>query len=281
MTAPPRDEPHLDDATGEDQVPPFENLEIELDDDGIARLILSRPKALNALNIELLEELREALVELAYDPEVKVIVITGAGDKAFAAGADIAEMADMAPLEARGFSQLGQSVMSSIEECPKPVIAMINGYALGGGLELALACHLRVASTKAKLGLPETSLGLIPGFGGTQRLARLAGAGIAREWILTADPYPAAEAHRTGIVNRLAEPDQLWATTRELALTLARRGPLAQRLALDVIRTGLQVGQTEGENAESDTFGLIFTTEDMREGTKAFLEKRQAEFKGM
>ncbi|MBL7008275.1 MAG: enoyl-CoA hydratase/isomerase family protein [Planctomycetes bacterium] len=264
----------------EDPVALFENLEIELDEDGIALVTINRPKALNALNGEVLDELREAIVELAFDAEVKVIVITGAGDKAFVAGADIAEMADLSPLEARGFSQHGQGTFATIEECPKPVIAMINGFALGGGLELALACHLRVASTEARLGLPETSLGLIPGFGGTQRLTRLAGTGVAREWILTADLYGAAEAHRVGVVNRLAEPEELWETTRKLALTIASRGPQAQRMALDVIRTGLQTGQTEGENAESDAFGLIFSTDDMKEGTAAFLEKRVADFSG-
>ncbi len=267
-------------ADGEEAVEIFENLEIELDEDGIAVLKVNRPKALNALNGEVLEELREAVVELAFDDEVKVIVITGAGDKAFVAGADIAEMADFHPLEARGFSHHGQSAFATIEECPKPVIAMINGFALGGGLELALACHLRTASTKAKLGLPETSLGLIPGFGGTQRLTRLAGVGVAREWVLTADMYSAEEAHRVGVVNRVAEPDQLWETTRKLAKTIASRGPLAQRMALEVIRTGLQTGQTEGETAESDAFGLVFSTEDMKEGTAAFLEKRGAEFTG-
>jgi len=263
------DSPEQAVADGEEAVEIFENLEIELDDDGVALVKINRPKALNALNAEVLEELREAVVELAFDGDVKVIVITGAGEKAFVAGADIAEMADLSPLEARGFSHHGQSAFATIEECPKPVIAMINGFALGGGLELALACHLRVASTKAKLGLPETSLGLIPGFGGTQRLARLAGVGVAREWILTADMYGADEALRVGVVNRVAEPDQLWEATHQLAKTIASRGPQAQRMALEVIRTGLEVGQASGETAESDAFGLVFSTEDMKIGTSA------------
>ncbi|RMH01366.1 MAG: hypothetical protein D6702_11645, partial [Planctomycetota bacterium] len=256
----------------------FRFLALDTVEDGIARITIERPKALNALNSELLDELHDAVVLLAFAPEVRVILITGAGDKAFVAGADIAEMADLGPLDARSFSHAGQSCFDTIEQCPKPVIAMINGYALGGGLELALACHLRVAATTARLGLPETSLGLIPGFGGTQRLARLAGPGVAREWILTAEMFPAEEAHRVGVVNRVAAPEDLLAATLTLARTLASRAPLAQKAALEVIRTGLQVGQTEGENAEADAFGLVFATEDMREGVQAFLEKRQADF---
>jgi enoyl-CoA hydratase len=265
---------------GEDFAPAWENLQVELVEDGIARITIDRPAALNALNGELLEELREAMVELAFEDEVRVILITGAGEKAFVAGADIAEMAELEPLEARGFSQHGQHTFAVVEECPKPVIAMINGFALGGGLELALACHLRVASSRAKLGLPETSLGLIPGFGGTQRLARLAGVGVAREWILTASMYGADEALAAGVVNRVVEPEALEETCLELARTIAQRGPVALRLALEVIRTGLQTGQTEGEAAESDAFGLVFSTEDMKEGTAAFLEKRAPEFEG-
>jgi enoyl-CoA hydratase len=258
----------------------YDHLEVEVDDQGVAILRVNRPKALNALNSAVLEELRDAVVELAHAPEVRVVLITGAGDKAFVAGADISEMADLGAMDARDLSHMGQDTFATIEACPKPVIAMINGFALGGGLELAMACHLRVASTSARLGLPEVSLGLIPGFGGTQRLSRLAGPGVAREWILTGDHFSAEEAHRVGVVNRLAEPDQLLEVSRKLALKVASRGPVAVNSALEVIRAGLEVGQGQGEATEADAFGLLFTTEDMREGTKAFMEKRAADFQG-
>lgn len=266
--------------TDQDEVIEFEHLAIEMLEDGIARLVIERPKVLNALNSDVLEELSIAIEALVATEEIKVIIVAGGGDKAFIAGADIAEMANMNSLEARDFSLLGQEVLSKIECCPKPVIAMIQGFALGGGMELALACHLRVASTKARLGLPEVGLGLIPGFGGTQRLTRLCGVGIAREWVLSGDHFPAAEAHRVGVVNRLVEPEELEASTLKLAQTLGSRGPVALQMALDVIRRGLETGQAEGEATEADAFGLIFSSEDMREGTKAFLEKRAAQFRG-
>lgn len=258
----------------------YEHLTIDVDDEGIALVTVDRPKALNALNADVLDELRDAVVELAQAPEVFVLIITGAGDKAFVAGADIAEMAEYGPLEARDFSHLGQDTFATIESCPKPVIAAVNGFALGGGLELAMACHLRVASDNAKLGLPEVTLGLVPGFGGTQRLTRLCGPGVAREWILTGDAYPADEALRVGLVNRVVAQKDLLATARELAQKIAARGPLAVQTALELIRTGLEVGQSQGEAAEADNFGLIFATEDMREGTQAFLDKRKPDFQG-
>ncbi|NQU49940.1 MAG: enoyl-CoA hydratase/isomerase family protein [Planctomycetes bacterium] len=257
----------------------YEHLECDLED-GIATLTVNRPKALNALNSEVLDELRDAIVELAIDDEVMAIMITGAGDKAFVAGADISEMADMTAFEARDHSHLGQDVFATIEACPKPVIAVINGYALGGGLELALACHLRIASSSAMMGLPEVSLGLIPGFAGTQRLARIAGPGVAREWIMTGDSFSAAEAHRVGVVNRVAEPEQLMEAATELTKRIVSRGPLAVQTALEVIRTGLEVGQAQGESAEADSFGLIFTSDDAREGMLAFKEKRKPSFTG-
>ncbi len=257
----------------------YEYLQVEVLEEGVARITLDRPQALNALNMEVLEELREAVVELALDDEVRVILLTGAG-KAFVAGADIAEMAELGPLEAREFSHLGQDCFATIEACPKPVIAVVNGYALGGGLELALACHLRVLSRRAKVGQPEVSLGLIPGFGGTQRLARIAGQGVAREWILTGATYDAEEAYRVGVANRLADPEDLEATALELARSIASKAPVALKMALEVIRYGAEVGQSEGEGAEADAFGLVFTTEDMREGTRAFLDKRPPQFQG-
>ncbi len=262
------------------EAPEFEHLLLEVDDDGIAWITVNRPKQLNALNLEVVEELRDCVSFCAEDPEVQALVIRGGGDKAFVAGADIQELAALGPLEAREVSLNGQDMLANVESCPKPVIACIQGYALGGGLELALACHLRVASTEARLGLPETSLGLIPGYGGTARLTRIAGVGVAREWILTGDAYPAEEAHRVGVVNRVVPPERLEDEVRELARTIMKRGPYAVGTALEVLRRGLEVGQSEAENLEADAFGMIFATDDAREGTSAFLEKRKPNFRG-
>ena len=203
----------------------FKYLELEVDDSGIAWLTLSRPEALNALNSELLEELHDALPELFTYEDVKAIVLTGAGDKSFVAGADISEFLDMSALEAKGLSQAGQEVFSILEAAPVPVVAMINGFALGGGLELAMACHLRVACESAKLGLPEVSLGLIPGFGGTQRLSRLASPGVAREWILTGDMYSAEQAMQVGVVNRVASDDELKSEVKVIEKKLSSKNP--------------------------------------------------------
>ncbi len=255
-------------------------LQVEVDEAGIAWLSIHRPKALNALNSEVIEELRDAFVELVSYEDVRAIVLTGSGDKAFVAGADISEFVGMPPHEARALSQTGQEVMATIEASPVPVVAMIQGFALGGGLELAMACHLRVASTAAKLGLPEVGLGLIPGFGGTQRLSRLASPGVAREWIMTGEMYSAEEAYRVGLVNRVVAPEELRDATVQLLKSVLKRGPVAVATALDVIRRGLEVGQTEGENIEADAFGILFATEDQTEGAKAFLEKRKPEFQG-
>jgi enoyl-CoA hydratase len=252
----------------------------EIDDEGIAWLVIDRQKALNALNSDVIEELRDAVADLADREDVYALVLTGAGEKAFVAGADIAEMAELTPFEARALSRAGQDLMALIEGSPVPVLAMINGFALGGGLELALACHLRVASADARMGLPEVSLGLIPGFAGTQRLARIAGPAVAREWILTGDHFGAEEALRVGVVNRVVPAAELREATAKLARTIARRGPVAVATALEVIRRGMEVGQTEGENLESDAFGLLFSTEDQREGARAFLDKRKPEFRG-
>ncbi|MDP6963215.1 MAG: enoyl-CoA hydratase-related protein [Planctomycetota bacterium] len=258
----------------------FKCLDCNIDDNSIAWLTITREKALNALNAEVLEELNDALPELYSYEDVKAIVISGAGEKAFVAGADISEFIGMSALEAKGLSQAGQEVFSMIESAPVPVIAMINGFALGGGLELAMACHLRVAAEEAMLGLPEVTLGLIPGFGGTQRLSRLASPGVAREWVLTGDMYSSTEAKQVGVVNKVAPASELKEVTTKLATTIIKRGPIAVNAALDVIRRGLEVGQSEGENLESDAFGLLFTTKDQVEGAEAFLEKRKPNFCG-
>jgi enoyl-CoA hydratase len=267
-------------ATEDIESEPFQHLSLVVDDEGIAWLAVDRPKALNALNSEVVDELRDAVVELVTYEDVHAIVITGAGDKAFVAGADISEFNSLDPMEARELSRNGQDMLATIESSPVPVIAMINGFALGGGLELALACHLRVASDQALLGLPEVSLGLIPGFGGAQRLSRLASPGIAREWILTGEHVTAAEAYRVGVVNRVASDEELREVTAKLAQTIIKRGPVAVASALEVIRRGLEVGQSEGENLEADAFGLLFATADQKEGASAFLEKRKPEFQG-
>jgi len=270
-----------EDVTAEDvETHDYRHLKVAFDEDGVAWLTIDRSKQLNALNFEVIEELRECIADLTDDPETEAIVITGGGDKAFVAGADIGELAELTPPEARHLALNGQDMLAGIENCPKPVIAMINGFALGGGLELALACHMRVASTTAKLGLPEVSLGLIPGFGGTVRLSRLCGPAVAREWVMTGDQFSAEEAHRVGVVTRIAAPDQLRAEVKKLCATIQKRGPIAVATALETIRRGQEVGQTEAENVEADAFGMLFATEDAREGTKAFLEKRKPEFPG-
>lgn len=248
--------------------------------DGIATVTINRPEKMNALNAAVLGELACCFDALKADTNVRGVVITGAGEKAFIAGADINELAKMKALEAKDVAFFGQQVFSRLETLGKPSIAMINGFALGGGCELALACTLRTASKTAKIGLPEVSLGIIPGYGGTQRLARIAGPGVAREWVLTGDMVTAEEAWRVGVVNRLFEAAELKEGTTKLMKTILSRGPVAVRLAMETIRRGLNMSQQEGEVIESDMFGLASTTEDMREGMAAFLEKRKAAFKG-
>ena len=245
---------------------------------GIGTVTIARPKVLNALNDATLHELADAFDDCRDDADLRCVIVTGEGDKAFIAGADINELARMEPLGAKDLAYFGQQVFKRLETMGKPTIAMINGFALGGGLELALACSLRTASTAAKVGLPEVSLGIIPGYGGTQRLSRIAGPGVAREWVLTGDMFDAAEAHRVGIVNRLFAPEELAEGTLKLAKTLLSRGPVALRLALEAIQRGGQMPQDEGERMECDMFGLAATTADMKEGMTAFLEKRRPNF---
>jgi enoyl-CoA hydratase len=249
--------------------------------EGIGVVTVNRPKVMNALNAETLRELAHAFDALEADPAVRAVVVTGAGEKAFVAGADINELKAMeTAMDAKALAFFGQQVFARLERMTKPSVAMVNGFALGGGCELALACTLRTASKTARLGLPEVSLGIIPGYGGTQRLARIAGPGVAREWVLTGDLYGAEEAWRVGVVNRLFEPAELREGTWKLVRTILSRGPVAVRLALETIRRGTNMSQAEGEVIESDMFGLASTTADMREGMAAFLEKRPAKFVG-
>ena len=248
--------------------------------DGIRRITVNRPDKLNALNAATLDALQAAFDAAATDDAVRVVVLTGAGPKAFVAGADIAEMADLRPTEGRDFSLRGQRLMRSIETLPKPVVAMVNGFALGGGLELAMGCHLRIAADTAKVGQPEVSLGLIPGFGGTQRLLRLAGRAATLELCLTGVPVDAARALQLGIVNRVVPATELEAETLKVATQLAASAPLALRATLDVVNIGGECGIEEGLQYETAQFGLMFATDDMREGTRAFMERRKPTFTG-
>lgn len=255
----------------------YENILLEKAD-GVATVTINRPKVMNALNHQTLVELASAFDDVKADNGVRALVITGSGEKAFVAGADINELAKMDPLGAKDLAYFGQQVFTRLEFLGKPSVAMINGFALGGGLELALACTLRTASTGARVGLPEVSLGIIPGYGGSQRLARIAGPGVAREWVLTGDVFGADEAHRVGVVNRLFAPEALKEGTHKMVATILSRGPIAVRLALETIRRGMNMSQTEGEIIETDMFALAATTKDMREGMQAFLEKRKPNF---
>ena len=257
----------------------FENLQVERDG-AVATVTINRPKVLNALNAQTLDELRRAVLALKHDDSVRAVILTGAGEKSFVAGADINELAVQSPVTGRDHATAGQHVLDLIENMGKPVIAAINGYALGGGCELAMACTIRIAAETAKLGQPEINLGIVPGYGGTQRLARLIGRGRALELLLTGDQIPAAEAHRLGLVNRVVPAAALLSEARALAASLAAKAPVAVRYILDAVNKGLQMGFAEAQVFEATLFGLAASTEDMREGTKAFLEKRKADFKG-
>ncbi len=247
--------------------------------DGAVRTVtVNRPDKLNALNRATLEALDTAFAEAAADPAVRVVVLTGAGPKAFVAGADIAEMNGLSAVQGRDFSLLGQGLMRRIERMPKPVIGKINGFALGGGLELAMACHLRVAAETAKVGQPEVNLGLIPGFGGSQRLLRLCGRAAALELCLLGTPITAARAAQLGIVNEVVPAAELDARVQTIASQLASAAPLALRGILDAIHIGGECPLGEGLEYESAQFGLMFATEDMREGTNAFLARRPPVF---
>lgn len=257
----------------------FDNLLYEKRD-GIGYVTINRPDKLNALNAAVMEELDSVFTSIAEDDEVKVVILTGAGDKAFVAGADISELAVQTPVQGKEMAEYGQEVLNFIEELGKPVIAAINGFALGGGCELAMACTLRIASEHAKLGQPEVKLGLIPGYGGTQRLPRLIGKGRALEWILTGEMMSAQEAYRIGLVNHVTPPEELIPTAERIAKQIMANAPLAIRFCLEAVNGGLEMPQDEAMRFEASLFGLVCTTEDMREGTRAFLEKRKANFQG-
>lgn len=246
----------------------------------VATITFDRPKALNALNSATLRELEAALAQVGADREVRAIVLTGAGEKAFVAGADIAEMANMTPSEALDFSGAGHRVFRAIESLPQPSIAAVNGFALGGGLELALACDLVYASEKARFGQPEVGLGVIPGFGGTQRLARLVGGQRAKELIFTGEMIDAATAKAIGLVLEILPQDQLVAHCQAVAAKIAAKGPLAISQAKRVVGWGAEGGLTAGNELERQGFSALFGSSDQREGMRAFLEKRPAVFKG-
>ena len=242
--------------------------------DRIATITVNRPEKLNALNDGVIADLAAAVASARADAGVGAVVLTGAGPKSFVAGADIAELAKMTGVSATDVSAKGQALMDSIEQCGKPVIAAVNGFAFGGGLELALACHLRVFAASAKVGLPEVGLGLIPGYGGTQRLPRIVGRGRALEMILTGDPITAETAFSFGLANRVVPPEAVVEEARKLATAILAKGPVALRLALEAVLAG------GGMDAERHLFGLAASTEDMKEGTGAFLEKRKPAFRG-
>lgn len=246
----------------------------------IAIVTLNRPKALNALNSETLQELSQVFNELALDSSIRAVVLTGSGNKAFVAGADIAEMKSKNPIEARVFSQLGQKLMNQIESLPQPVIAAINGFALGGGCELAMACDIRLASENAKFGQPEVNLGVLAGFGGTQRLTRLVGSGRANEILFTADIFDAQEAFRMGLVNRIYSQEELLPQAIAMARKIATKAPIAVQLTKSAVYKGENVDLISGQAYEAEVFALTFSTEDQKNGMKAFLEKTQTVFEG-
>jgi enoyl-CoA hydratase/carnithine racemase len=257
----------------------LDNILVERDA-GVATITINRPKVLNALNSQTFDELRRAVLACRHDTDVRAVIVTGAGDKAFVAGADINELTVQTPDEGRARALSGQHVLDLIENLGKPVIAAINGYALGGGCELALACTIRIAADTAKLGQPEINLGIMPGYAGTQRLSRLIGAGRALELLLSGDQISAAEAYRIGLVNRVVTSANLMAEARKLARALAAKPPIAIRYIMDAVHKGLQMPFPDAQVFEATLFGLVSATDDMREGTRAFLEKRKAEFKG-
>jgi enoyl-CoA hydratase len=247
---------------------------------GVALVTINRPDKLNALNDQVVDELGHAAGRIATEDAIKGAILTGAGPKAFVAGADIADLAKQGPFDGKARALRGQAVLRRLETCGKPVIAAINGFALGGGCELAMACHLRIAADTAKFGQPEVKLGIAPGYGGTQRLPRLVGKGVAVQLILTGEMIDAQEAYRIGLVNKVVPAAQLLAESEKMLRGILAMGPLAVRLALEAVDQGLEMTLDEGLLLEANHFGLLAATTDMKEGLTAFLEKRQAKFEG-
>jgi enoyl-CoA hydratase len=257
----------------------YENIIFQVDA-GIATIKFNRPKALNALNTALLDEFSRALDEIAGDESIRVLVLTGAGDKSFVAGADINELAACNALTAKNFSRKGHTIIGKLQELPIPVIAAVNGFALGGGTEIAIACDFIYASENAKFGQPEINLGVIPGFGGTQRLPRLIGPNRAKEMVFTGKMISAAEAEQLGLANKVVPQDQLMDEVIKTAKEIASKGKLSLRIAKETINYGLNADLTTGIHIEIEGFGLCYGSSDAKEGTSAFLEKRKANFKG-
>ncbi|MBS6063533.1 enoyl-CoA hydratase/isomerase family protein [Criibacterium bergeronii] len=245
----------------------------------IAVVSINRPKALNALNTETVQEINECFKEIQNRKDIKVVILTGAGEKSFVAGADIAQMSNMTPKEAREMSLNAYEAFSRIENCPQVVIAAVNGFALGGGCEIAMSCDIRIAADTAKFGQPEVGLGIIPGFGGTQRLPRLVGKGRAKELIFTAETIDANEAYRIGLVNKVVPKEELMDTCKKMAQRILKNGSLAITLAKQAINLGVEMDLNSGIQLESNQFGLTFSSQDQKEGMNAFLEKRKAELK--
>jgi enoyl-CoA hydratase len=257
----------------------YENLLYEKKNN-IAYITFNRPKVLNALNRKTVEELQHVLLDARDDASVRVLILTGSGEKAFVAGADINELAQQTPVNGKEFSVFGQGVFHLLEAMGKPSICAINGFALGGGCELALCCSIRLASKTAKLGQPEVKLGILPGYGGSQRMARLCGKGAAHELCLTGEMITAEEAQRIGLVNHVYEPAELLPAAEAMAKKIIEKAPLAVKYCMEAIERGVEMPLEEGLFLEATLFGLCCATEDMREGTKAFLEKRAAQFQG-
>jgi len=257
----------------------FENILFEKKN-SIAYVTINRSKVLNALNMATMEELRSAFHDIKNDASVRVVIMAGAGEKAFIAGADIGELAKHDPVSAKAYTHRGQSVLNLIENLGKPVIACINGFALGGGCEIAMACTIRLASENAKLGQPEVKLGIIPGYGGTQRLPRLVGKGIAMQLVLTGDMITAQEAHRIGLINEVVAAAELIPRAEAIAHKIIANAPLAVQYTMEAVNRGMEMPLAEGLFLEATLFGVSCATEDKKEGTTAFLEKRQAQFKG-
>jgi enoyl-CoA hydratase len=257
----------------------FQNIKFEKKNH-IAYVTIDRPKVLNALNMATMQELKQAFESIKEDAEVRVVILTGAGEKSFVAGADISELGQQTPVSAKEYTHRGQAVVDAIENLGKPVIACVNGFALGGGCELAMACTMRLASDNAKLGQPEVKLGLIPGYGGTQRLPRLVGKGLAMQQILTGEMISAQEAHRIGLVNEVIPQAELIARAEAIAAKIIANSPLAIQYAMEAVNRGFDMTLADGLFLEATLFAVCCATEDKNEGTRAFLEKRAAQFKG-